>query len=208
LAMACSADAPTAGAKASWCPSKASEVAAYKLTVPMTRRVFHDGQREAACDAGCGTQLAVRLPTVLVEDVVLVHVHNRRLLRGVDAGATVEVLDGVEGGDLLVARGQRQREPAVLPHGQAQPDTLRHDVPGFATHVEQRDPDVSVPLIDECLQHCLGRGNRFQGQAAPTRQGTGTCTQNHPRHCRCARPTLNAVRSGRRACPAAGDSWA
>jgi hypothetical protein len=63
---------------------------------------------------------------------------------GLNAGATVEVLDAVQGSDLLIARREGEGQ-AVLEQGQAETDALRHDVLGSPLQGEARSTRSVLP---------------------------------------------------------------
>jgi hypothetical protein len=156
--MACSADAPRAAASSSWWPAKASVVAAYRFTLPMTPPVMEDGQGEAAGHTRGSGGLGVHAPTLLIDEIARVGLDRLVVVRGVHARATVEVLNRVQGGDLLIARCEGEGQP-VVEQGETEPHALRNDPLGAPTHGEDQVHQVGAAIarqLGECLEGLRG----------------------------------------------------
>ena len=81
-------------------------------------------------------------------------------MRGLHTWAAVEVLDGVQNGDLIAARDQRQGDP-VVKRGQAEPDAFRHDPLGFPAHPKQSVFNFGVAAPAEFVKGLLGLRDRL-----------------------------------------------
>jgi len=100
----------------------------------------------------------VHSPALLIGGIGRVGFDRLVLVGGVHARSAVEVLDGVQAGDLLIARREREGQP-VLEQGQAEPDALWHDPLGAPTHGKDEVHQVGAAMarqLGECLQGLRG----------------------------------------------------
>ena len=152
--------APQAAASSSWWASKASMLAAYRLTPAVAMPLCGVGSDQGGLDAGCGGGSREDLPPFLVGGGASLPGGDFTGSQGLLAGAVVEVLHGVKLGHRSSARGHREGQ-ALLDEGKAESHDVGHDALDVLADLQQGSGDGGISCPGEFAQRFDGLGYWF-----------------------------------------------